>query len=228
MRRIINQVKIESNNIEKIYNELLEIYISKGFELEEETNNYFQLQNTLYSNKNAINSMIINSNESKELEKIIKNYTFSDFKIFVYSEHLFYKDTKLIKKIIELYELTEQLISLEEKYIFNMSHNLNKIIGNNIVSNKKQELISDEDGNLVLKEIPKTLEEINRDYKVALEKAEELYINEGLLDRSVYIELRTMINNLFNRYVIGNKKLPIDEYRTLNEINNLDKKNRRK
>ena len=227
MNKIIKQTQIESNSIEKIYNELLEIYMSKGFELEELSKNSFQLQETLESNEITLRHMIINSDECKELEKQNEFFTLSDLKIFI-SEYSIEHDTTLIKKVIEQYELTEQLNDLEEKNISKISYNLNKIIGNNIVLNKKQEFISDNDGKLILKEIPKTVDQLRQDHKIALEKAEELYINEGLLDRNSYIELRTMINNLFNRYITGNKKLPIDKYRSLNEINNLDKQNRRK
>lgn len=227
MNKIIKQTQIESNSIEKIYNELLEIYMSKGFELEELTKNSFQLQETLESNEITLRHMIINSDECKELEKQNEFFTLSDLKNFI-SEYSIEHDTTLIQKVIEQYELTEQLNDLEEKNISKISYNLNKIIEDNIVLNKKQEFVSDNEGKLILKEIPKTIDQLKQDHKSALEKVEELFVNEGLIDRDSYMQLKTMVNKLFNIYIVGNKKLPVEEFRRLKELGDLDTSTKKK
>ena len=171
--------------------------------------------------------IIINSDECKELEKQNEFFTLSDLKTFI-SEYSIEHDTTLIQKVIEQYELTEQLNDLEEKNISKISYNLNKIIGDNIVLNKKQEFVSDNEGKLILKEIPKTIDQLKQDHKSALEKVEELFVNEGLIDRDSYMQLKTMVNKLFNIYIVENKKLPVEEFRRLKELGDLDTSNKKK
>ena len=222
MNEKIKELYIESNHIENTYNELLKVYMANGFEIEDLTKGKFQVATTLDFNLMSLRVMILESDLCKEIELIKPDYTFSDLKAYA-SEYGLNHDTTLIDKIIQQYEMTEQLCKLEERNISKIAFDLKSIIGENIMSKYNQNGTIRQDGQVVIKEEEKTKEELTTDHKKALMKAEELYVNEGELSGTSYTQTVNMINKVFNNYIYGNKKIPVEEFRMLkqsNECNN--------
>jgi hypothetical protein len=217
MNEQIKKTYIEVNNIENAYNELMRVYISNGFEIEDMTNGSFQVEHTLDWNESMLRGMLLESDLCKELEeKGIEDYSFTDLKAYA-SEYKLTHDTSLIDKLIEQYEAPEKLGKLEEKYISRISSNLETVIGNNLVSKYNEKGIINNDGKTVIEKVDKTPEQLASNHKKALMKAEELYVNEGELDRNSYMQTVNMINKLFDNYMHGPKKIPVEEFRKLQQ-----------
>ena len=73
------------------------------------------------------------------------------------------------------------------------------------------------EGKAIIEQVDKSPEQLAIDHKAALIKVEELYVNEGLLDRNGYMQTVSMINKVFDNYMHGPKRIPVDEFRKLQQ-----------
>ena len=193
------------------YDRLVLSYMIIGAEIEQLTDKLFMMQNDILMNKEVLRNMILNSNLCKKLDKDNISYTFSDLKTYL----LRYPNGGnkiLLEKLIEEYELSEKLESLEQKHITRLSQGLSKILKKEF-SKYHEKGIIDRNGAAIAKLIPKTSHELEYDYREALDDMEDLYFNDSLINRENYMRLREMIDKVFSNYKLGMSKLPISEFR---------------
>ena len=212
MNEQIKRTYIETNNLENAYNEMLKMYILNGFEIEDMTIGSFQVEHTLEWNEAILRGMILESDLCKQLEEQGVEYTFSDLKSYI-AEYGLEHDTSLLDKLAQQYEMNDQLGQLEKRYVEKMAFNLQSIIVNNLMSKYNENGIINSEGKAIIEQVDKSPEQLASDHKAALIKAEELYVNEGLLDRNGYMQTVSMINKVFDNYMHGPKKIPVDEFR---------------
>lgn len=212
MNEQIKKTYIETNNLENAYNEMLKMYILNGFEIEDMTMGSFQVEYTLEWNETMLRGMLLESDLCKQLEKQGVEYTFSELKSYI-AEYGLDHDISLLDKLAQQYEMNDQLGQLEKRYVEKMAFDLQTIIGNNLMSKYNEKGIINSEGKAIIEQVDKSSEQLASDHKAALIKAEELYVNEGLLDRNGYMQTVSMINKVFDNYMHGPKKIPVDEFR---------------
>lgn len=216
MNEQIKKTYIETNNLENTYNEMLKMYILNGFEIEDMTTGSFQVEYTLEWNETMLRGMLLESDLCKQLEEQGVEYTFSDLKSYI-AEYGLEHDISLLDKLVQQYEMNDQLGQLEERYVEKMAFDLRAIIGNNLISKYNEKEIINSEGKAIIEQVDKFPEQLASDHKISLIKAEELYVNEGLLDRNGYMQTVSMINKVFDNYIHGHKKIPVDEFRKLQQ-----------
>ena len=214
----IKSIYEESNNIESSYKNLVESYISKGTEIEKLTNNSFVLSDNILINKEVLKHMILDSDLCKSLELNNNTYTLSELKahLALYSlEH----DTSLLEKVLELYELGDKVSSIKQKYMTFLLHSLNNIFKDNRIFNYKEKGIIDKNGKTTIEQVLKSKEELYYDQSELLDRADELYVNESLINRDNYLKLKQLVNKVFNSYKYGNGKLSIKNFKEKEVVN---------
>lgn len=166
----------------------------------------FSMYDTLDLTKDELNYKIAYSEIGDYIEsRGIDDFTYDDFKDYVgiYEDETGKKvpDISLSCKLYD--EITDA--EKEEQTEMNIiKKGLSKIVDNNLLDNYVYEI--EANGKIRMKH--KTPEELDKSMRDAKEKIEELYVNEGLLDREISGEAREMLTTLFNYYKNGSKKLP--------------------
>lgn len=216
MNEQIKKTYIETNNLENAYNEILKLYILNGFEIEDMTMDSFQVEHTLEWNETMLRGMLLESDLCKQLEEQGVEYTFADLKSYI-AEYGLDHDISLLDKLAQQYEMNDQLGQLEKRYVEKMAFDLQTIIGNNLMSKYNENGTINSEGKAIIEQVDKSPEQLAIDHKAALIKVEELYVNEGLLDRNGYMQTVSMINKVFDNYMHGPKRIPVDEFRKLQQ-----------
>lgn len=216
MNEQIKKTYIETNNLENAYNEILKLYILNGFEIEDMTMGSFQVEHTLEWNETMLRGMLLESDLCKQLEEQGVEYTFADLKSYI-AEYGLDHDISLLDKLAQQYEMNDQLGQLEKRYVEKMAFDLQTIIGNNLMSKYNENGTINSEGKAIIEQVDKSPEQLAIDHKAALIKVEELYVNEGLLDRNGYMQTVSMINKVFDNYMHGPKRIPVDEFRKLQQ-----------
>lgn len=216
MNEQIKKTYIETNNLENAYNEILKLYILNGFEIEDMTMGSFQVEHTLEWNETMLRGMLLESDLCKQLEEQGVEYTFADLKSYI-AEYGLDHDISLLDKLSQQYEMNDQLGQLEKRYVEKMAFDLQTIIGNNLMSKYNENGTINSEGKAIIEQVDKSPEQLAIDHKAALIKVEELYVNEGLLDRNGYMQTVSMINKVFDNYMHGPKRIPVDEFRKLQQ-----------
>lgn len=212
------QAYLESLIQEQSYHEKMSRFIEHATELENMTNGSYQLQDTLEYNKISLKGILLESDLVKELnEKGIENFTIADLRAHSYhydQEHQV--DMTTIDTTIFLYTQIEELEKIEEKKMEMISRTLGSILGENVVSKYIEKSYTNQEGQLVIEQIEKTEEELQKDYQSAYRTTDELYVNEGTLDIKTKNITINMLNQLFDYYKNGHKKLPLAEIKMEN------------
>ena len=216
MNEQIKKTYIETNNLENAYNEILKLYILNGFEIEDMTMGSFQVEHTLEWNETMLRGMLLESDLCKQLEEQGVEYTFADLKSYI-AEYGLDHDISLLDKLAQQYDMNDQLGQLEKRYVEKMAFDLQTIIGNNLMSKYNENRTINSEGKAIIEQVDKSPEQLAIDHKAALIKVEELYVNEGLLDRNGYMQTVSMINKVFDNYMHGPKRIPVDEFRKLQQ-----------
>jgi hypothetical protein len=207
----IYQAYIESSIQKAKYNELMLDYIGKATKLVSITKGAYQVDERLDDNKLGIKGHIDDSDLIKYLESSgITYYTIDEL-----SQHAMEYAVKTgadisdINLAIDLYKKTDELEDIEKNQMKIISRNLGDILGKNIISKTTEKNVIQSDGKAVVQLTDKMPEEIQSDYHKAIQKIDELYVNEGVLDLKTKDATTQMLNELFNYYTKGNKKVPM-------------------
>ena len=163
-----------------------------------------------------LRGMLLESDLCKQLEEQGVEYTFADLKSYI-AEYGLDHDISLLDKLAQQYEMNDQLGQLEKRYVEKMAFDLQTIIGNNLMSKYNENGTINSEGKAIIEQVDKSPEQLSIDHKAALIKVEELYVNEGLLDRNGYMQTVSMINKVFDNYMHGPKRIPVDEFRKLQQ-----------
>lgn len=172
----------------------------------------FPLEDSIQNNQVVLNNYLLDSDVCKYLEKQgIINYDLCDLKYYAFDyEMCFKKDQRNIEKAVELYEISKQIMSNETQKMFVIKNGLSNIIDKETISQYNEVGKQQEDGIVMFEQTDKSKEQYSNNHKVALQTLEELYVNEGNLDRITYEYSTMMVNQLFNYYQNGLQMISLD------------------
>lgn len=202
----IIQLKLEQINIEIELSNVLSEYYSKSYDLKSLTGDSFMMTESLDFNENAFRQTILESDFALQLEEQQIYYTLQDLKYllpdYAIAKQLDMNSTEIIKLSLAISqcEFTEIIKDLHEKEINLISKHLSTIFGFDIISRYSEEGIIKKDGEAIINLTTKQPEEYFKCHKKVLEKTEEMYLNQGLLDLEGYKDTVSLINKLFNDY----------------------------
>lgn len=188
---ILDETLKKRNDYENKYNGVLIDFVSNANELVEKSNDLYQVENSILLNKISLKDYILESELCKHLKaNNIKDYTKDELKQYMkqYEENKI-GDVSSYKLALDLYEMMEQMEQYENDKI---DYELSKI-----------------------------RPFVNGIYKIALvdkQYFEGLYnnillnIKNDLIDKNIlnsesYNKLLFLINEIFNYYLYGNKKI---------------------
>ena len=195
---------------EREYQESLISTLKMASDMVIKSNGSYQIQDTIEFNKIALKGHIIDSDDYKELLRRANNkdITRDDIRVAYLENDKSHVKNQDINGALILYEKFEDLEEIEQAKMFRICNCLNDLIGKDIVSNYKEENIINEDGKAIIRMTNKTEDELKANYNKAMARIDELYVNEGILDIQTKNLSMEMINELFNYYEHGNKKIP--------------------
>ena len=209
----VYQTFIESSIQGTKYNEQMIQFVQDANEMVNISGGTYQIEDSLDYNKLALKGNILESELVKDLnEKGIQDFTLSDLKT-VYApnyeqEHgVSLTETNLA---MGLYDQIEAIEKTEQKQMEIVSRNLGDLLGKDIISKTNEESTIQSDGKVAVELTDKTEEQLQADYQKAIAKVDELYVNEGILDLQTKNVTTQMLNQLFNYYQNGNKKIPMN------------------
>lgn len=219
----IYQTFFESSIQETKYNEQMIQFIQGASEMVNISGGSYQIEDSLEYNKLALKGNILESDLVKELnEKGIEDFTLGDLRTihapFYEQEHgVSLTETNLA---MGLYEQIESIEKTEQRQMEIVSRNLEELLGKDIVSKTNEIGTIQSDGKAVMQLTDKTEEQLQADYKKAMTKIDELYVNEGILDLQTKNATTQMLNQLFTYYKNGNKKIPMNLVEQVEMLNN--------
>ena len=217
IRLRVIQTSIERINLNKKYKEIMKSAVEDGEKLES-ISPAFRMLDTIEETKEELNYKMLNSEVVEYIDsRGIDNFSYDDFKDFVKTFE-YEKGKKLpdIELSCTLYDKLSEAEKEEENEMNIIRIGLGHIVGDDLVGNYSFEIRSD--GKIGT--IDKTKEELDKSLHDAKEKIDELYVNEGLLDKDTASLAKSMVTSLFNYYKNGNKKIPKNiqsEYNNTNE-----------
>lgn len=208
VRLKILQTAIEKLNHDKKYKDNMAKFIEDGQELTLLSDNVYQIEESIELNKISLKGYILESDLCKDLEEQgVENYTLNDLKIYLDKYKANGINMLEIEKAISLYENIENIESLENEGINSLARNLGDIFGKKLLSKYNETIETKNDGEIIINHISKTREQYENDQKKVLEKIDELYVSDGILDRNAKQYATEMVNQVFNYYKNGNKKI---------------------
>ena len=217
IRLRVIQTSIERINLNKKYKEIMKSAVEDGEKLES-ISPAFRMLDTIEETKEELNYKMLNSEVVEYIDsRGIDNFSYDDFKDFVKTFE-YEKGKKLpdIELSCTLYDKLSEAEKEEENEMNIIRIGLGHIVGDDLVGNYSFEIRSD--GKIGT--IDKTKEELDKSLHDAKEKIDELYVNEGLLDKDTASLAKSMVTSLFNYYKNGNKKISKNiqsEYNNINE-----------
>ncbi len=213
-RIAVVQALMENNIIEAEYNNQMSDFINKSVQLGKLKGDSFKIDQDIRFNEFIMRNVIKESAILKEFEsRGITDYTLDDIKyripLYEKSHGVKLTETSLA---IDLLEKVDAIKQIDEKQVSTVSNKLGTILGKELVSGYTEKMTTQADGKVVIEQVLKDEEELRRDYQKAMEKINELYVNEGILDMQTQRMASDMVNQLFNSYKNGLRRVPVEAY----------------
>ena len=191
MQNKILDVHAKRKEYEIKYNNIVMDFITGAYELVDLSNDVYQVEQSIRLNKISLQDYVLNSDVCKKLkENNIDNYTIDDLKKYINDYELNIGDAGNYKKALYLYELLKDIEKIEKELIDYLIEGLSNVCDikdiNNISNMGYQKLYNE-----ILHDVR---------YKI---------------DEEVFYKFNSMINDIFNYYLYGNKKLPVYDKRDL-------------
>ena len=190
----ILEIFTEKQNYDEKYNSLMFDFLTKAYELVELSEDLYQVENTIKLNQISLKDYILNSEICNFLKKNnFNNYPIEDLKEYMQKcENQNISNIASYKLALELYEKLEEIKNIENlkiNYEISQMGNLLDNIHNvkNIDKDKYQEL-----------------------YKDLLQQVKVKYLDNNLIDNKLNEYLVQILNDIFNYYLYGNKKIPLE------------------
>ena len=190
----ILEIFTEKQNYDEKYNSLMFDFLTKAYELVELSEDLYQVENTIKLNQISLKDYILNSEICNFLKKNnFNNYSIEDLKEYMQKcENQNISNIASYKLALELYEKLEEIKNIENlkiDYEISQMGNLLDNIHNvkNIDKDKYQEL-----------------------YKDLLQQVKVKYLDNNLIDNKLNEYLVQILNDIFNYYLYGNKKIPLE------------------
>ncbi len=190
----ILEIFTEKQNYDEKYNSLMFDFLTKAYELVELSEDLYQVENTIKLNQISLKDYILNSEICNFLKKNnFNNYSIEDLKEYMQKcENQNISNIASYKLALELYEKLEEIKNIENLKIDyeisqmgNLLDNINNV--KNIDKDKYQEL-----------------------YKDLLQQVKVKYLDNNLIDNKLNEYLVQILNDIFNYYLYGNKKIPLE------------------
>lgn len=190
----ILEIFTEKQNYDEKYNSLMFDFLTKAYELVELSEDLYQVENTIKLNQISLKDYILNSEICNFLKKKnFNNYSIEDLKEYMQKcENQNISNIASYKLALELYEKLEEIknienlkINYEISQMGNLLDNINNV--KNIDKDKYQEL-----------------------YKDLLQQVKVKYLDNNLIDNKLNEYLVQILNDIFNYYLYGNKKIPLE------------------
>ncbi len=190
----ILEIFTEKQNYDEKYNSLMFDFLTKAYELVELSEDLYQVENTIKLNQISLKDYILNSEICNFLKKNnFNNYSIEDLKEYMQKcENQNISNIASYKLALELYEKLEEIKNIENLKIDyeisqmgNLLDNINNV--KNIDKDKYQEL-----------------------YKDILQQVKVKYLDNNLIDNKLNEYLVQILNDIFNYYLYGNKKIPLE------------------
>ena len=190
----ILEIFTEKQNYDEKYNSLMFDFLTKPYELVELSEDLYQVENTIKLNQISLKDYILNSEICNFLKKNnFNNYSIEDLKEYMQKcENQNISNIASYKLALELYEKLEEIKNIENLKIDyeisqmgNLLDNINNV--KNIDKDKYQEL-----------------------YKDLLQQVKVKYLDNNLIDNKLNEYLVQILNDIFNYYLYGNKKIPLE------------------
>ena len=190
----ILEIFTEKQNYDEKYNSLMFDFLTKAYELVELSEDLYQVENTIKLNQISLKDYILNSEICNFLKKNnFNNYSIEDLKEYMQKcENQNISNIASYKLALELYEKLEEIknienlkINYEISQMGNLLDNINNV--KNIDKDKYQEL-----------------------YKDLLQQVKVKYLDNNLIDNKLNEYLVQILNDIFNYYLYGNKKIPLE------------------
>ena len=190
----ILEIFTEKQNYDEKYNSLMFDFLTKAYELVELSEDLYQVENTIKLNQISLKDYILNSEICNFLKKNnFNNYSIEDLKEYMQKcENQNISNVASYKLALELYEKLEEIKNIENLKIDyeisqmgNLLDNINNV--KNIDKDKYQEL-----------------------YKDLLQQVKVKYLDNNLIDNKLNEYLVQILNDIFNYYLYGNKKIPLE------------------
>lgn len=190
----ILEIFTEKQNYDEKYNSLMFDFLTKAYELVELSEDLYQVENTIKLNQISLKDYILNSEICNFLKKNnFNNYSIEDLKEYMQKcENQNISNIASYKLALELYEKLEEIKNIENLKIDyeisqmgNLLDNINNV--KNIDKDKYQEL-----------------------YKDLLQQVKVKYLDSNLIDNKLNEYLVQILNDIFNYYLYGNKKIPLE------------------
>ncbi len=173
------------------YNDFVTNFITGAYELVELSKDVYQVEKSIELNKISLKDYVLNSDVCIKLkENNIENYTISDLKKYIDDYEVNIGDASIYRKALTLYEMLKEIEELEKEKINYLMVDLSYICN--------------------IRDIE----------KIKSYKYQELYNNilnsvRSVLDEELFYKFTSMINDVFNYYLYGSKKLPVYDKRDL-------------
>ena len=190
----ILEIFTEKQNYDEKYNSLMFDFLTKAYELVELSEDLYQVENTIKLNQISLKDYILNSEICNFLKKNnFNNYSIEDLKEYMQKcENQNISNIASYKLALELYEKLEEIKNIENLKIDyeisqmgNLLDNINNV--KNIDKDKYQEL-----------------------YKDLMQQVKVKYLDNNLIDNKLNEYLVQILNDIFNYYLYGNKKIPLE------------------
>ena len=190
----ILEIFTEKQNYDEKYNSLMFDFLTKAYELVELSEDLYQVENTIKLNQISLKDYILNSEICNFLKKNnFNNYSIEDLKEYMQKcENQNISNIASYKLALELYEKLEEIKNIENLKIDyeisqmgNLLDNINNV--KNIDKDKYQGL-----------------------YKDLLQQGKVRYLDNNLIDNKLNEYLVQILNDIFNYYLYGNKKIPLE------------------
>lgn len=193
--------------------ELINNYMDLGAILSENSNGEVYLSQNLDESLRIIRNYI----ESSDIVRIVEErdglkYDFTALKnvIFPYKK-IMAESFSNIDLSIELYSILFKLIDNIRSSMLFIQKSLESLIGVSLLSKCHDEYVIDNSKNRQLNRKNKTVSEYNMNKKQAVEILDELQ-RKGIISSDIYNYSKDMINELFDYYIKGLPKIPINNY----------------
>lgn len=218
------QTCIQKSNLDEVYDKKLNEFIEISKDLN--TNGSYPLSNSIEENKKDLENLIVHSDLGDMINTFdptiqdLENYSLALLKSYSFElNNRTGIDVTVIDKLIEQYEVVLEIQKIEQRENDIIERNLSSLIGKELMSKYNEHGVIAPDGKTAINLNTKTPEELELSHKEALLKAEELYVNEGILDKVTYRLTATLINQVFEYHKNGNRKIPSEMIEFTNNKN---------
>lgn len=191
---LILEICTEKQKYDKEYNDLMDSFVTKAYELVDLSEDLYQVEHTIKLNQISLKDYILNSEMCNFLKNNnINNYSIDDLKRFMEKyENQSISDITSYKLALELYEQLDKIKDIEDSKIDYEINSMSNILEdiNNIKSIDKEKL--------------------HDLYNTLWQEIKEKYLDNSFIDEKIYKYIIQILNDIFNYYLYGNKEIPID------------------